>query len=108
MTEDDDGEAAKILTHNLPKSAQHSKRPLDGPQMHNWSSDEQRSGEGAKQLSNRTSEWIDNLPRLDGIVYEIVSTDSGRDCVIATGNTLPKKDALKKAGFQWDGQQRAW
>ena len=37
-----------------------------------------------------------------------ICSDDGRECVIATGNTLAKKEILKKAGFQWDGQQRVW
>ena len=108
VTEDDDGEAAKIASPNGPKMDAHARRPLTSPRTQREPSDEICYAKEGKQLENRNFESLQKLPRLEGVLYKFVPADDGRECVIATGNTLPKKEILKKAGFQWDGQQRVW
>lgn len=47
----------------------------------------------------RTSDELSKLPHLDGISYEIVTAQDGRECILATGNTAVKKELLSAAGF---------
>lgn len=46
------------------------------------------------------------MPHLDGISYQIVSAQDGRECILATGNTAVKKEQLSAAGFHWSRQQK--
>ncbi len=108
VTEDDDGEAAKIPTLNGSNTDTHARRPLTSPRTQREASDEAQFRKTERQPENRNLESLQNLPRLEGVAYKFVATDDGRECVIATGNTLSMKGALKNAGFQWDGQQRVW
>ncbi|GAB7508388.1 hypothetical protein Bwad005_09990 [Bilophila wadsworthia] len=59
-------------------------------------------------VSNRTSEGLSQLPHLDGVSYEIVSAQEGRECILATGNTAAKKEQLSAAGFHWNPQRKIW
>lgn len=49
-----------------------------------------------------------NLPRLEGVQYRKENARDGKPCILATGNTLPQKDSLRKAGFRWDGNRKLW
>nr|WP_321259090.1 ERF family protein [uncultured Pseudodesulfovibrio sp.] len=49
-----------------------------------------------------------NLPRLDGVQYRSGTANDGKKCVLATGDTHPKKEFLRKAGFRWDGTRKIW
>ena len=49
-----------------------------------------------------------NLPRLDGVQYRSGTANDGKKCVLATGDTHPKKEFLRKAGFRWDGARKVW
>ncbi|WP_027179844.1 ERF family protein [Maridesulfovibrio bastinii] len=49
-----------------------------------------------------------SLPRLDGVQYRKENSQDGRSCILATGNTLPQKESLRKAGFRWDGNRKLW
>lgn len=49
-----------------------------------------------------------NLPRLDGVQYRSGTANDGKKCVLATGDTHPKKEFLRKAGFRWDGTRKVW
>ncbi|BDQ36836.1 single-stranded DNA-binding protein [Pseudodesulfovibrio nedwellii] len=49
-----------------------------------------------------------NLPRLDGVQYRKGTANDGKQCVLATGDTHPKKEFLRKAGFRWDGTRKVW
>lgn len=48
------------------------------------------------------------LPRIDGITYQRVAAQDGRLCIIATGQTQPKKELLMGAGFKWNAQRKMW
>ena len=95
ITEDDDGEAAKLpvrqstgspTTRNQRKQA--SIANASGPQHQ----------ETAPSM----------LPQLDGVVYQYTTSQDGRQCVIATGNTHAKKEILSGAGFHWNAQRKFW
>ncbi|MFW5500920.1 MULTISPECIES: ERF family protein [unclassified Maridesulfovibrio] len=49
-----------------------------------------------------------SLPRLEGVQYRKETARDGKPCILATGNTLPQKDSLRKAGFRWDGNRKLW
>ena len=95
ITEDDDGEAAKLpvrqntgspTTRNQRKQA--STANASGPQHQ----------ETAPSM----------LPQLDGVTYQYTTAQDGRQCVIATGNTHAKKEILSGAGFHWNAQRKFW
>lgn len=103
VTEDDDGEAAKLP----PKS--------------NTSRSNGNSGASNKQTSSRRHQQADpefypdetpfedkSLPKLDGVNYQYTTTQDGRQCIIAKGNTHPKKEILRGAGFSWDATHKCW
>ena len=48
------------------------------------------------------------LPRIDGITYQNVTSTDGRPCIVAVGNTQPKKQLLSSAGFKWNPQRKMW
>ena len=108
VTEDDDGEAAKIPALNGAKSDTHTRRPLTSPRTQREASDEAQFRKTENQPENRNLESLQNLPHLEGVAYEIVPANGGRDCVVASGNTMNQREILKRAGFQWDSQQRVW
>lgn len=108
VTEDDDGEAAKVSPQNQRKMPPRPRSPLEGPQTQRGASDESDIVEGKKQPLNRTPEGLQNLPQLDGIAYRILQAEDGRDFIIASGNTLQMKGYLRTAGFRWDAQGKVW
>ena len=90
VTEDDDGEAAK-LDH---KATARTKRSS-------------RAETQAMPASTDETEFA-NLPKLDGVAYQIVPAQDGRQCVIATGNTHSKREILSGAGFRWNAERKLW
>lgn len=59
------------------------------------------------QPQNKGSSSL-NLPRLEGVQYRKENGQNGKPCILATGNTLPQKESLRKAGFRWDGNRKLW
>jgi hypothetical protein len=49
-----------------------------------------------------------SLPKLDGIVYDTRMSQDNRVCIVATGNTQPKKEMLLGIGFKWNAQRKMW
>lgn len=101
VTEDDDGEAAKkpIKSANRQKSANidQNQRPSA------------KHGEEAEAWNNADRQpYSGQLPQLEGVTYQYATTQDGRQCVIATGNTQPKREILKGAGFRWNAQRKIW
>lgn len=101
VTEDDDAEAAKMpgKTGNRQKSANNIINPR----------------KSANQISQKTAmgtgeqnSFADQLPNLDGVTYQYTTSQDGRQCIIATGNTMPKKEILSGAGFRWNPQRKIW
>ena len=106
VTEDDDGEGAKMPE----KTGAASRRAANAPQKGKEPATTTTQGQQQKSPSQPTQEGGDfsNLPRIDGITYQNVSTTDGRPCIIATGNTQPKKDMLKGIGFKWNAERKMW
>ena len=87
VTEDDDGEAA-CGRKGTSSRAQTPRR----------------------QAGNRqeaASESVE-LPALEGVNYQRVSAQDGRECIVASGNTQPKKEILSGLGFRWNAQRKYW
>lgn len=102
VTEDDDGESAKIPS----KSTNNRQKSMNtGQNQRTKRGENNQVGEYAP--TNPQNEFY-NLPQLDGITYQYTTTQDGRQCIIATGNTLPKKEILSGAGFRWNAQRKIW
>ena len=104
VTEDDDGEAARIDQ----KTASRARRPANAPQTRKAQQQEPSQGNAPNQGAKRHAEQLERLPRLDGIAYQIVAAQDGKECIIATGNTHPKKEILMGAGFRWSAERKLW
>lgn len=95
VTEDDDGEAAKLP----PKSGQRTKAVgANAPAARKSPQNQQPS----------SSDPFQHLPRLDGVTYELVTSNDGRECIVASGQTAPRKEILSGAGFRWNSQRKFW
>lgn len=89
VTEDDGGEGAK-----MPQSARKSRTPAH-------ERNQARNTPPAREESS-------GLPKIDGITYQNITSTDGRTCIIASGNTQPKKDLLMGLGFKWNAQRKMW
>lgn len=104
VTEDDDGEGAK----SGQKSDVRSKRATNCPQSQKVQNHSHSHGKEDSKAINGPSARLENLPQLEGIAYQIVTAQDGRDCIIATGNTQSRKEILSGAGFRWNAQRKVW
>ncbi|MGN1038976.1 MAG: ERF family protein [Mailhella sp.] len=104
VTEDDDGNAASI--HQKQQARQ--RKPLEASQNAKQTLDSSSSTKKILDASNRPVSSQQNLPKLDGVNYKSVQAENGRQCIVASGKTLEKKELLRAAGFRWDSQQRIW
>ena len=100
ITEDDDGESAKLPAKGNQGSPSSKLRQNSSPRL-------------AKQpvpeaALDETSYEDAALPKLDGITYQYTTGQDGRQCVVAIGNTHPKKEILSGAGFRWSAQRKIW
>ncbi|WP_302737731.1 ERF family protein [uncultured Desulfovibrio sp.] len=104
VAEDDDGEGAK----SGQKSDVRSKRATNAPQRQKAQNRNVSQGGDNFIVSKSSSTRLENLPQLEGIAYQIVTAQDGRDCIIATGNTQSRKEILSGAGFRWNAQRKVW
>lgn len=98
VTEDDDGEAAKKPQRSkaAPNGRQSSEAPREQPQT-------ELPEQNCADMGN-----AQEYPPLDGVVYQRLTAQDGRECIIATGNTMPNKTALAQDGFRWNPQRKYW
>jgi hypothetical protein len=59
-------------------------------------------------LKPRQEDFIQSLPRIDGVSYQQQKAKDGTVYVTATGNTRNKNSILKEAGFKWNGSRKIW
>ena len=104
MEEDTDGEFAS----GKPNRPQSQKNAVTAPQRGKTTQDDSGQAKKISSASNRTSEGLSQLPHLDGVSYQIVPAQDGRECILATGNTAEKKEQLSAAGFHWNPQRKIW
>ena len=102
--EDTDGE----FVSDKPNRPQRQKNAVNALQRGKTTQDDSGQAKKISPASNRTPEGLSNLPHLDGISYQIVSAQDGRECILATGNTAAKKEQLSAAGFHWNPQRKIW
>ena len=102
--EDTDGEFAS----DKPNRPQRQKNAVTAPQRGKTTQDDSGQAKKISPALNRASGGLSNLPHLDGISYQIVPAQDGRECVLATGNTAAKKEQLSAAGVHWNPQRKIW
>lgn len=102
VTEDDDGEAAKIN----PRSVSRSK--ITGSRQKQDAQNKPLQPASAENALGPDTDEISELPQLEGITYQLVTAQDGRNCIIATGNTIAKNEILSGAGFRWNQQRKIW
>lgn len=93
VTEDDDGEGARV-----------DNRPASKPRK----SESQKPRNQGLNNSESEKDEMGNLPHLDGIEYQYVPSQDGRQCIIATGQTMEHKETLANSGFKWNAQRKCW
>lgn len=104
VTEDDDGESAKIP----PKIAERSKSPVSRCQTKKHAQDRETQGCSFSGALKCSSETFENLPQLEGVEYQRVNAQDGRECIVATGDTRARSEILTGAGFRWNVQRKCW
>lgn len=93
VTEDDDSEGARADTRQTVKT-----RKTEAQKPRNQGMDNAKSGK----------DETGNLPQLAGIEYQYVPSQDGRQCIIATGETMEHKETLANSGFKWNAQRKCW
>ena len=105
ITEDDDAESAKmppkIQQLRNGNAGQSDKRYQNG----NGSQKNYVRNEPAPEKDEPAHE---ELPQLDGVTYQYTEDQNGRQCIVASGNTHPKKEILRGAGFSWNAKAKVW
>lgn len=104
VSEDDDGEGAKAGQ----KSGTRAKRATNCPQSQKVQNHSLPQEKEDSKAANGPTTRLENLPQLEGIAYQVVTAQDGRDCIIATGNTQSRKEILSGAGFRWNAQRKVW
>lgn len=89
VTEDDDGEAASLRKGGTARQ-QNPRR------------------QGRQEATPAHVAGSDELPSLEGVTYQRVTAQDGRECIVASGNTQPKKEILSGLGFRWNAQRKYW
>ena len=102
--EDDDGEAAKMQ----PKTSGRVKQPINGAQVQKGFQDRRTQANKNSGTSKRQYGPFADLPQLDGVSYQIVNAQDGRECIVATGDTQTRSEILSGAGFRWNAQRKFW
>ena len=102
--EDTDGEFAS----DKPNRPQRQKNAVTAPQRGKTTQDDSGQAKKISPALNRASGGLSKLPHLDGISYQIVPAQDGRECILATGSTAEKKEQLSAAGFHWNPQRKIW
>lgn len=97
--EDDDGIGAGTETGQRPRRKRQAQPQKDIPAME------------AKPVTGTDPQIhpiLAAMPRLDGINYSLTTTQDGKTCIVASGNTANKKQILSQAGFKYSEQRRIW
>lgn len=108
VTEDDDGNGASGRTGNDsrpqgPRPPQHQRPPQQQRPQQTQPAPSQEA-----PASNDGADPCANLPKLDGVIFNVRKANDGRTCIVATGNTNKKAAMLKQAGFVWNPDRKLW
>ncbi|MFV0420795.1 ERF family protein [Oleidesulfovibrio sp.] len=63
---------------------------------------------GSPRASQNPLSIQNSLPAIDGVLYQTVQTQDGRNCITASGLTRTNAAQLKEAGFRWDASRKLW
>lgn len=102
ITEDDDGEAAKkpgCTRRSASKKPVAARNVPERSTLPEFSDENSENGDFASNF---------DLPSLEGVNYQRLTAQDGRECIIATGNTQPNRTILSKSGFRWNPQRKFW
>lgn len=97
--EDDDGIGAGTDTGQRPRRKRQAQPKEDIPAI---------EAEPATGTDPQLHPILAAMPRLDGINYSLTTTQDGKTCIVASGNTANKKQILSQAGFKYSEQRRIW
>ncbi len=97
VDEDSDNEIRQLQTKSQPQQ----QRRTDPQQQ-------QRQAQPAPATSGKEKTEFLGLPSFPGVQYEESKDGEGRNIVLARGATLPNKEALKRVGFRWSPERKAW
>ncbi|WP_394026441.1 ERF family protein [Desulfovibrio falkowii] len=97
--EDDDGVGAGTDTGQRPRRKRQAQPKEDIPAM---------GAEAATGTDPQIHSILATMPRLDGINYSLTTTQDGKTCIVASGNTANKKQILSQAGFKYSEHRRIW
>ena len=101
--EDDDGIAAGT------DSAGQSKRKRQTRQQETpIATGNKPTTEAKPQNQSEEHSLLATMPKLDGIIYSLTTTQDGKTCIVASGNTANKKHILSQAGFKYSEQRKLW
>ena len=105
ITEDDDGEGARAGTQTSTRREQPPRTATVPRPAQRSRTRTTRSQAGEK---SGPPDATDPLPPLEGVAYQRVTAQDGRLCIVATGNTQPRREILSGAGFRWDARRGLW
>ncbi len=93
-------------TDNEVRQPQQQHQPRFQPTQHPQQKQEQPLPE--LPSSGVTKPSYPGLPDISGVSYEEAKDLDGTPIVIARGATLQNKESLKRVGFRWSPERRAW
>jgi hypothetical protein len=106
--EDTDGEMPKNKPSAQQNLAKPARQPANSPQIQKVPQQDASQANKNSNTLNRNSGASKNLPQLAGIAYERVQGQNGQNYILAKGETVPHKEILLSAGFQWNPQRKVW
>lgn len=104
VMEDDDGNAAS----NPAKPASRGQGSQSDFNRNSFHNRPVQQAENNRNISNEAYGLPADVPQLDGVKFDVVPDENGRDFIIASGNTHPKKEILQGAGFRWNPNEKVW
>ena len=101
VTEDDDGNmASRGVVQEAPNQV-----VMRGENSTMCPKNQTKISNGIKSKQNN---FMQNLPKIDGVEYQQQKAKDGTFYVIASGNTRNKNSILKEAGFKWNASRKIW
>ncbi len=107
ITENDDDAESACNRGNTRNSSGKNPKTSPAPQFQK-TPDSSKSQNHQNHSSGTITGDSTTLPKLDGVRYQSVQTQDGRECITATGDTMTKREILKEAGFRWSAERKIW
>ncbi|WCB47057.1 ERF family protein [Nitratidesulfovibrio vulgaris] len=106
--EDDDGEAASGDTSAKPRTVRQPRQKVEGRAATAHGQPVPHTESRPMPPDKALHPALAPLPKLDGVTYTTATTQDGRLCVMASGNTSARKQLLGAAGFRWNPERKVW